>query len=71
MSQDTNKLNNPNKISTQLGRDYLYVCQNAFCQTVEKEFALHSRNQKHCSSCGSTSIKSQLVDTYNWVSQRS
>ena len=53
-----------------MGKDILYVCQNPNCKHEEKEFALPSRNQKLCTHCGSTSIKSYLVETYNWVSSK-
>ena len=49
------------------GKDILYICQNPNCGHEEKEFALVSRNHKLCTECGSVSIKSYLVETYNWV----
>lgn len=70
MSNENNnvKRNLPvTKNTSELGKEFLYVCQNPHCQNVEKELALHSRNHKYCSNCGFVSIKSQLVSTFNWV----
>ena len=48
-----------------IGQDIIYICQE--CSNREKEFALTDRNYKYCSKCGSFSIKSNLVDSYTFV----
>lgn len=66
---ELNKLSvNSNKNRSTLGKDTLYICQNPLCKHEEREFALVSRNHKLCTNCGSVSVKSHLVETYNWVS---
>ena len=65
---ELNKLSvTSNKNRSTLGKDTLYICQNPLCGHEEKEFALVSRNHKLCINCGTVSIKSHLVETYNWV----
>lgn len=49
------------------GRDIIYVCQNPYCQHREKEFTFPDRHSKYCSKCGCVSIKSTLVDSYNYM----
>ncbi len=48
-----------------LGQDIIYVC--SVCGYTEKEYALTSRNHKHCGKCSCMSIKSNLLATLNWV----
>ena len=65
---ELNKLTvNSTKNRSTLGKETLYICQNPACGLEEKEFALVSRNYKLCQNCGTTSVKSHLVETYNWV----
>lgn len=54
------------KVSPAVGKDIIYVCTH--CQNREKEFAYSDRQYKYCSKCGSTSVKSTLTDSFNYVS---
>ena len=64
-----NKLSvNPSSIKSTIGKEALYICQT--CNYQEKELALPSRNYKYCSDCGNVSVKSHLVETYNWVQSK-
>ncbi len=53
------------QITQTLGKDIIYICQT--CENREKEFAYSDRNYKYCSKCGGTSVKSTLVDSYNYI----
>ena len=48
-----------------IGQDIIYICTH--CEYTEKEYALTSRNYKHCGKCGYISVKSNLLATINWV----
>lgn len=54
------------KIPPAVGKDIIYVCTH--CMNREKEFAFSDRQYKYCSKCGSTSVKSTLTDSFNYVS---
>jgi hypothetical protein len=61
-------VNSTNTNKGNIGKETLYICQT--CQLQEKELALPSRNYKYCSDCGNVSVKSHLVETYNWVTSK-
>lgn len=64
-----NKLSvNSSNFKGTIGKETLYICQT--CDLQEKELALPSRNYKYCSYCGNISIKSHLVESYNWVNNK-
>ncbi len=48
-----------------VGQDITYVC--TVCGNVEKEYALTSRHTKVCGRCSHPSVKSNLLETLNWV----
>ena len=52
----------PERVS---GADIQYVC--TVCGHTETEFALTSRNHKHCGRCTQLSVKASLIPTMNWV----
>ena len=48
-----------------LGQDTIYICQS--CRNREKEYALKDRHSKYCTKCGGFSVKSYLVESYNYL----
>ena len=53
------------KVLTAVGKDIIYVCTH--CHNREKEFAFSDRQYKYCFKCGAMSVKSTLMDSYNYM----